>query len=513
VSTHRLDFTPLRRPGTYRIVAGGVLSPPVRVRVDAYAGAADTLLHFMRQQRSGYNPLLRDSVHTKDGVVVDFGRHTGDTVRVSGGWADASGYVQYVATSATATFVLLLAYRDSPRAFADAFDADGLPGANGVPDVLDEARHGLEWLARMLPNDTTMFNQIADDRDRRYVGLPTTDSSDYGWGKRGPRPVYACTGGPQGLFRYKNRSDGYASTAGKYAAAFALGAQVFAMWDSAFAVSLRRKAVAAYALGKRFPGVCQTAPALAPSFSEEANWVDDMELGAIELYAMRRDRWYLRDAVASAAREPVTPWMGLDTVRHYEYYPWHNSGHYEIWRSAGPKDRAAMAQYYRIGLEAVGRRAHNGFRIGVPFVSCSNDVVVSFATQAYLYRKMTGDGRFVDLETAALDWLFGTNPWGVSMIIGLPQSGRWAHDPHSEVARQLGVQLTGGLVDGPVYRTIYGSLKGVRLVKPDAYARFNTGRLVYHDDLGDYATNEPITAGTANLTYLLSALAPPRGRR
>ncbi len=33
---------------------------------------------------------------------------------------------------------------------------------------------------------------------------------------------------------------------------------------------------------------------------------------------------------------------------------------------------------------------------------------------------------------------------------------------------------------------------------------FNTGAIVYHDDLGDYSTNEHIMDGTANLIYLLS---------
>jgi endoglucanase len=94
------------------------------------------------------------------------------------------------------------------------------------------------------------------------------------------------------------------------------------------------------------------------------------------------------------------------------------------------------------------------------------------------------------------------------MVIGFPHDGRWAHDPHSAVAARLGVdKLLGGLLDGPVYRSIYGNLKGIALHDADEYARFNTGRVVYHDDIGDYSTNEPIMDGTANLTWLLSALA------
>jgi hypothetical protein len=166
-----------------------------------------------------------------------------------------------------------------------------------------------------------------------------------------------------------------------------------------------------------------------------------------------------------------------------------------------------MADYYRRGLEAVKGRADNGFLIGVPFIWGSNNLMTSFATQALLYRRMTGDASYRAYEQAALDWLFGTNPWGVSMVIGYPNGGVWAHNPHSAIAPRLGVEvLRGGLLDGPVYHSIFSNLKGIALHETDEYARFNTGRMVYHDDIGDYSTNEPIMDGTANLTYLLAAM-------
>jgi hypothetical protein len=101
------------------------------------------------------------------------------------------------------------------------------------------------------------------------------------------------------------------------------------------------------------------------------------------------------------------------------------------------------------------------------------------------------------------------------MVVGYPRGGRWPHDPHSVVAMQFGPEaITGGLVDGPVYRSIFANLRGIALRHDDAFAPFNTGFIVYHDDLGDYSTNEPIMDGTANLIYLMSALAPtsPRPR-
>jgi hypothetical protein len=504
----QLDFSALRTPGRYYLVSGGIRSPLVRVSETVYNGAADSLLAYLRQQRSGFNPLFGDSVHHRtDGILVDHPTRAGEFISVAGGWADAADYLQYTTTSAFATYSLLLAYRDHPDAFGDAYQANGLPGANGVADVLDEALWGLAWLLRMYPEDDLLLHQLGDDRDHSFLDLPTTDSSDYGWGKRGPRPVYPCTDRPQGLLNHRNRSDGMASTAGKFAAAFALGSMVLRELRPALADTLQRKARAAYALGRAYPGVCQTAPARAPYFYEEANWVDDMELAAAQLFELTGDSAFLTAALEYAAREPVTPWMGRDTARHYEFYPWHNPGHYQLWRSGGADAQRTAAEYYRRGLAAVTARADNAFDVGIPFIWCSNDLVVSFATQALLYRRMTGDAAFLAQEAAALDWIFGRNPWGVSMVIGLPADGVTPRDPHSVVARQLGVGTQrGGLVDGPVYRSIFQNLQYVSLTEPDEYARWNTGFIVYHDDWGDYSTNEPIMDGTANLVYLLAAL-------
>jgi endoglucanase len=349
-----------------------------------------------------------------------------------------------------------------------------------------------------------MYNQLGDDRDHAFFDMLVNDSSDYGWGRGRERPVYPCTGRPQGVLRYRNRSSGFASTAGKYASAFALAAQI----DTARGSVYRDRATAAYDLGKKYPGACQTAPGSSPYFYEEDNWTDDMELGAAELFALTRDSRFMLDAVSFAKQEPITPWMGADTASHYQWFPWHNNGHFAIWRRGSAADKRLMATYYREGLEKVRARATNGFRIGIPFIWCSNNLMASYATQALLYRQMSGDKGFREYEQAAIDWLFGTNPWGTSMMVGYPHNGTTARDPHSVHATRLGTHvLLGGLLDGPVYRSIYANLKGIALHDADEYALFNTGFIVYHDDVGDYSTNEPIMDGTASMVYLLSSLA------
>ena len=69
---------------------------------------------------------------------------------------------------------------------------------------------------------------------------------------------------------------------------------------------------------------------------------------------------------------------------------------------------------------------------------------------------------------------------------------------------------TGGLVDGPVYATIFNSLKGVNLaddmlnIEGNTYELFQPGDVVFHDNTQDYSTNEPTMDGTASLTFPFS---------
>ena len=107
-SCYRLNFTEVSGDGNYRIEAGNATSTEFRIADDVYNGTADFLLNYMSQQRCGFNPYLKDSCHTNDGYV-DLRRLRSDSshIDVTGGWHDAADYLQYVATSANATYQML----------------------------------------------------------------------------------------------------------------------------------------------------------------------------------------------------------------------------------------------------------------------------------------------------------------------------------------------------------------------------------------------------------------------
>ena len=503
--SYRLDFSSFRTPGTYQLRTGNTSSPYFRIARNVYQGSADFCLRYLRQQRCGFNPFLKDSCHTFDGYTLYGPMPDSTHINAIGGWHDASDYLQYSTTSANTAYHLLAAYRDFPKVFGDQLDANGLPGKNNTADVLDEARWGLDWLLKMHPQDDWLFNQIADDRDHKGMRIPGLDPF---YGRGFERPVYFCSGEPQvqGVkYNKMNKSTGVASTAGKFSSAFSLAYFLFQKNDPVYAGQLLNRANTAYNLGVKKPGVQQTASVLSPYIYAEDNWTDDMELAAAQLFAVTKKQAFLKEGQMYAVKETITPWLGKDTASHYQWYPFINIGHYELAKHSKGADKQKLIQYYRTGVERVWEKAkENAFYRGVPFIWCSNNLTASFAIQCYWYQQLSGDASFAALAQANVDWLFGCNPWGTSMVYGLPANGDTPVDPHSAFTHLKNYPIDGGLVDGPVYGTIYNSLIGIRLADPDEYAAFQSSLVVYHDDYGDYSTNEPTMDGTASLIYLLA---------
>ena len=517
--TYRLNFSSYKKPGKYYLHAGKTRSPEFEIGDDVYKGAADFCLRYMRQQRSGFNPFLKDSCHTHDGYVL-YGEKAGikdsTHIDVTGGWHDASDYLQYSTTSANATYHLLAAYRDFPNIFTDEKLANGLDGKNGMADVLDEAKWGLDWLLKMHPKDDWMFNQLGDDRDHMGMRIPKEDTNYYGKGLE--RPVYFINGEPQQRGKFMNNTTGTSSTAAKFSSAFSLGFELFNKVDTFYSNLLYEKAGSAYVYGFKKFGVTQTASVRSPYIYAEDNWEDDMELAAVMLDKANRNMDYRRnkttiseylatnERMINIVKEKITPWLGADTAKHYQWYPFINLGHYEMAKELKTWGRDSLTGYYKQGIEKVWNKAkQNAFYRGIPFIWCSNNLTTSFAIQCYWYKQLTGDKTFDELEQANFDWLFGCNPWGTSMVYGLPSWGDTPVDPHSAFTHLKNYPIDGGLVDGPVYTSIYKNLIGITLYQPDEYEEFQSGLAVYHDDYGDYSTNEPTMDGTASLIYLLAA--------
>ncbi|MFT3753168.1 MAG: glycoside hydrolase family 9 protein [Paludibacter sp.] len=530
-STYVLDFSSFKSQGAFYIKAGLIYSPTIYINKNVYLGTADFLLNYLRQQRyqsnsqndsdsnqlpdfvafdpeqnpSAVKPSEEKSIKNKDEIIPTTktpakkakpAKKTDETtvqpkpepVDVKGGWYDGVNNTQSGITLATATHQMLFAYQMNPASFTDQHNANGNPGANGIPDILDEAKWGLDWLLKMYPDKDHLYHQISDKPENMIES---------------GRTIFPANGKPQGLSEHKNQSTGIASIAGKYSAAFALGAEIFGNYDQTFADTLKAKALNAYWLGKQNPGVCQSIPDKQSGFYEENNWTDDMELAATQLYRLTYEGNYLKEAAGFGRMEPVTPWMCSDTARHYQWYPFINMGHYMLANVENPRYQKEFELNLLNGIQRMNLYAgNNPFNIGTPIINCSNSLIVALATQCRLYRSITNDSTYIDLETGLTDWLFGRNPWGTSMITGMPAIG---NTPAHTYQPGQDNPPTGGLVKGPVQTKTFKKHKDIKAQKNDRYEQFQSDWATYHDDRTDYITNAPTLDGTASLTYLLAA--------
>lgn len=515
-----LDFTTLHTPGSYVIKIGVSKSLPVRIGDSPYGELAADLLDFMRQQRCGFNPWLNSGCHQIDGRTVYGPLTNGTPLDARGGWHDAGDLLKYLLTSGNATAQMLLAYQMSPKpryskelggivapSFStDQIDSLGLSGRNGIPDLLDEARWGLEWMLKLHPAPDQLYHQVADDRDHAGWRLPQNETVDYGWGKGGARPVYFADGKPQGLKQYQSASTGVANLAGRYAAAMALAYQIWKddPQQKEFAARCLKAGLEVYELGRTKEGVQQGNSYGAPYRYEETTWADDMEWGAAELFRATGEKRYLEEAKRYAKLATDEGWMGKEQTGHYQFYPFMNFGHFRLYDLVDAEFQKQLAGYYRDGIErCVKAGQKNPYRVGVPFIWCSNNLLTALVTQCLMYERMTGDTRYREFTAKQRDWLLGRNPWGTTMFTEI--GSEFPTDVHLMTVALLKRPVRGGLVDGPVYERIFKSLKGVSVTQPDPFAAFQ-GEAVYHDDVKDYATNEPTMDGTASAILMFALL-------
>jgi endoglucanase len=505
IESYRLDFSDFEEPGAYYIKLGELRSPNFRIANDVYIGTADYLLNYLREQQCGYNPFLKDSCHMHDGFIVYKPSSDSTDINVTGGWHSSSDYEKFVTVNANTVFQLLFAYQQNPGSFKDEYDKNGDVGPNAIPDILDQAKWGLDWLIKMNPSQEVIFNQVADNRQEHGSYLPDKDKTNYG--KNRERPVYFCTGTPQGFFQFKNSSSGLASLAGKFASAFALGSKVMGKYFPDFSNQLKKKSFDVYKLGEKYPGVCQIVPGTNPGLYEEENYADDMELAATQLYNVTNDKKYISDAVKYGEQEPVSPWIIEESFKTYQSYPFLNLGHYYLGRDVNQKISQEFINNLRKGIEELFKKGKsNPFLIGIPFVRYSNNLIAAALTQIRLYSQLTGNNEYRELEAAYCDWLFGCNPWGTSMIIGLPGDRDYPENPYSSIQHITKRKIEGGLISGSVYTSIFNEQKNLTLNSTDKFINAQPGNFVYHDDCNDYLTNEPTLDGTANVTYYLSAI-------
>jgi len=541
-----LDFSSVKEAGTYSIKADGTISPSFQIGSgsDVFAPLLRNALFFFQAQRDG--PEVVPSVmHRQPSHLTDerafiykvpvFGRNgmsgglekIGGPVDVSGSWFDAGDYLKFVETASYVTAMMLQTARDYP---AQA-------GRGGAVDFAGEGRFGLDWLLKMWNDDTkTLYVQVGlGDGNGRITGdhdvwrLPQADD------KLNVQP-----GDSEYFIKYRpvfpaNPIGGRISPnlAGRLAAAFALGYQVFKTSDPAYAQKCLLAAEHIYDLAAT-TNVTALTSAYPHDFYPEDEWRDDMEWGAVELHFAlaagntltnlpeSNPAYYLQQA-AHWAREYMDAGDG-DSLNLYDVSSLAN---YELCR-AMEKSNAKNLEVTRAELlsslkqqldEAVRRSEKDSFGLGLRY--SSGDLVphiLGLVIEAGLYDDLTGTNTYADFARRQLDFVLGANAWGTSFIVGAGKTFPF-HMQH-QVANLAGSLdgtppvVLGATVDGPARGRSFeggGTPDGARATPwpggKNPYAAFSGQGVQYTDDVGSWATVEPADDYTAPTVLIFARLA------
>lgn len=462
--TYSFDFTTVTQTGEFLLEAGNRQSFPFAISNNVNKGIAELLLDFFKIQRCGYtNPELHNVCHIADATsIVDGKRTLQQSVDLTGGWHDAGDYVKFLNTTAYSTYILLFAYEFNPQKFG--FDRD----RNGSPDILEEAKIGLDWMIRAAYKNDKFITQVQDLRDH-----------DVGWRLPEDDPLAFDRPGFVGIGK---------NLIGIYSATMAIASRIWRdkFQYNEFADKCLGLAEKYYSIRNRVPDVDSSGTGMYLDNSFEGK----MALGAVELYITNKKPNYLNDAklyADYAGSDFWWSWGNINSIAHY---------------------RLAMfdtkyKDFIKNSLEHFSKNMQNNlFGLGTTLSWGTNHTLLGITLLNILWSRLSNDKSYNSLATVQKDFILGRNPWGISFIFNVGKN--FAKNFHHQVSFIKG-KLNGGFAAGPATKEFLKNYN-ITYENPDKYAKFQTNDMFYRDDHVDYITNEPTIAANATAIFVFGNL-------
>ncbi len=454
-----VDFSAFTGDGSFILEIAGNRSPVFKIGNRIYSHLVDSLLAFLTVQRCGpTHPKLHKICHIYDSPVV-VGDNSVKGIDVTGGWHDAGDYVKFLNTTAYTTYALLLAYELHKENLQ--FDNNH----NGVPDILEEARVGLDWILRCNYNGSSLISQVQDNRDHTQSWrLPENDSLRYN------RPAFK--GGGKNLI-------------GLCSASLTLGARIWRQifHDEEFADRMQFTAEKLFASRKSVPDVDKTISGMYcdNSFSGK------LALGAIELYKSTNRPEYLNEALALAKQTAPDFWWSWGDINALCFF------------RLSPYSKEMKDNLFTNLTRFNNNKQANLYGEATSFSWGTTHTFLGVALQSLFWKNISSGSQFDSLAALQVDYIFGRNPWGVSFIYNFGTT--FTKNFHNQVAYFNKGYFPGAIAAGPAPQEL---LKNYTIKRENSkYAEFNSNEVKYYDDRMDFITNEPtiVTNATAILLF------------
>jgi hypothetical protein len=473
---YKIDFSQIKNEGSYTLKVAENNSIQFKIQEGLYAFIPSEILRYFRVMRSGsVETLDHKPGHFGDSSCVVFKKKSASNeswakaeetkkLNMLGGWYDAGDYLKFTLTNAYATHRLLHAYSLNPEFFQFKKYSK-----SDFPDVLDEAKWGLQYLLKTMQDTNEFVIQVGGAEDHKYGNrLPQNDQLD------GKRQCY---------------SDFSITQMGYSSAALALGAKVFKeLSDTVFAKNCEREAIKIYQKAKNLENVSWVQQGWEIFYSDKKG-VDNMQLAATELYKLTGSSDYLKDAkfFARTAREGWwVSWGEMNLTAHNRLLP--------DYQYADMFIKNELSEFKKIA-----KMPENVW--GVPHEYTWGTLYSFFgvANGAMLYDLNNQNKEYSSVYFDVLDYTLGRNNWGIAFVASknIPNSIRNVYSQFYKLQRDL--FPIGAVAEGPGDRKTHLEVKQYFKIPADnSFDQFNTEGVVFYDNETNFQTMETTIGGLAD---------------
>ncbi|MFS0722410.1 glycoside hydrolase family 9 protein [Paenibacillus sp. 1P07SE] len=490
---YSIDFSDVTAAGLdYTIVSNGVASYPFPIQTNMWTDYKDEMTAFYRLQRAsvatteaypaGYSSIAPSArIYHPAGHLDDAQSEDGTAnYDLTGGWYDAGDYGKYAGNQWVGTQIAL-AYIRHKDADDVKFDND----TNGIPDLVDEAIFGSEYLIKWANQLGGALYDLKNNAGGFVHPHKTTDGLI---GTSDDRKLSNL-----GVAGSAKAASTLAATARAIHTAIAEGdiaaEQVAAL--QTFAEEAEDAAVVFYSY------VIANPDGPLGSYSTRGGIPNAKLLADVQLYLLTQDTDYLSAAVANANT------LTISDIYSTNYWDMRPMALAELYPVADPTTQAHIqlllkqqVDYFLSSTDDTPYGVLNQFKnFGV------NEPHASYLGDLMRYYELFQDPAALRAVEKGIYWIFGENPWNISWVSGIGSD--FVDFPHTRYdegsnSRRSGVVLPGAMVSGPNMK----DTKDKKSVSP-----WYEDRSLHLDDTSQWRYNEYSISIQAGLLYTIMGLS------
>lgn len=472
---YKIDISSLTKTGKYIL---SLENHPEKitfyVKENPNSFIVSDMLRFLRVQRSGTTTTLDSrSSHIGDKICPIWTKQTNSNsswklnetlapVNMMGGWYDAGDYIKFTLTTAYTSYLLLRAYEENPQLFqAKKYSKSALN------DLLDEAKWGLEYLLKTHPDANTFIIQVGSADDHKQgERLPNQDELNT---KR------------QAYHAFSPTQMGYT------AAALALGATIFQEVDPNFSALCKTKAIQIFQKSLDYSDNTWIEDGWE-TFYADKNSADNLELAAIELYKLTKEKHYLvlaKKYMTLAGQSWWSSWANINMLAHERL-------------SNEVPEALALLKADLDYFKGIANEKNNLWSVPHNYTWASLYSMLGVANASLLAQKHAIE-TYKSIPETMLDYTLGRNPWGICFVAS-PEIPNSIRNVYSQVYKlQPKKYPIGALAEGPGDKPTHDNLKKYfKIPIQNEFEAFQTSEVVFYDINTDFQCMETTIVGLAD---------------